>query len=107
MGGAQLLREALGSRGISRVLQLHEFGPPEPEYEIELSILEPMYASGGEEYCVSKELDWVVYASHESSITIAGEWLIEAFKQKWPEWTHRTYGGPFATEDLKGTWKTK
>jgi hypothetical protein len=102
MGGVRLLREALTRRGISRVYQLQEFVPPEPEYEIDLSILEPAYGSGGEQYSTSEPMDWVVYASHESSITIAGDWLTEIFKEKWPEWNRRTYEGPFSTENLRG-----
>jgi hypothetical protein len=106
MNGAQLLRETLGARGIARIYQLHEFGPPEPEYEIELSILEPIYGSGGEQYSTFDPTNWVVYASHESSITICGKWLTDVFKQTWPEWSQRSYGGPYSTEDLRGTWNT-
>ncbi len=107
MGGAQLLREALEMRGITRIYQLQEFGSPEPEYEIELSILKPAYSNGGEQYSTSDRTDWVVYASHESSITVCGEWLTDVFKQKWPEWGQRAYGGPYSTDDLRGTWDTK
>ena len=105
INGLALLQEALGQRGISRVFELHEFGPEEPDYEIELSIFAPTYRWGGEQYCTATGVDWVVYASHESSITIAGDWLLEKLKQKWPECTDRTYGGPYSTNDLRGTWK--
>jgi hypothetical protein len=47
-----------------------------PEYEVELRICEPGYRDGGEQYSTSEHADWIVYASHESSITIGGEWLI-------------------------------
>ncbi|HXN52243.1 MAG TPA: hypothetical protein VN943_09920 [Candidatus Acidoferrum sp.] len=104
MNGLRLLREALVGRGISRVFELNEFGPDEPDSEIELSILKPAYLWGGEQYCTDKSVDWVVYASHESSITIAGEWLTQIFKEKWPEWAQRSYGGPYSTQDLRGTW---
>ena len=105
MDGAQLLRKALETRGIKRIFQLQEFGSP--EYEIELSNLEPAYGSGGEQYSTSEPTDWVVYASHESSITVCGEWLTTVFKEAWPEWSQRGYGGPYSTEDLRGTWETK
>jgi len=105
MNGLRLLQESLMSRGISRVFELHEFGPDEPDNEIELSILNPAYLWGGEQYCTDKSVDWVVYASHESSITIAGQWLTQIFKEKWPEWAQRSYGGPYSTQDLRGTWK--
>jgi hypothetical protein len=107
MSGAQLLRKTLETRGITRIFQLQEFCPPEPEYEVELSNLEPAYGSGGEQYSTSDPTDWVVYASHESSITVCGEWLTTVFKEEWPEWSKRVYGGPYSTEDLRGTWETK
>jgi hypothetical protein len=106
MKGAELLRDALGIRGISRVFQLNEFRSIDPEYEMEISIVEPRYASGGEQYSTSESLDWVVYASHESSITVGGDWLTETIRESWPDWRQRAYGGPYSTEDMRGTWKT-
>jgi len=44
INGLALLHDALGQRGISRVFELHEFGPDEPDYEIELSIFAPRIA---------------------------------------------------------------
>jgi hypothetical protein len=104
MKGLELLHEALTARGITRVFQLHEFGP---DYEIELPIFEPRYAAGEEQYSTSELLDWLVYASHESSVTIAGDWLAAFFREEWPDWKERTYQGPYSTADLRGTWKAK
>lgn len=50
INGVALLQNALQAHGIRKVFQLHEFGPPEPEYEIDLSIFAPTYGSGGEQY---------------------------------------------------------
>jgi hypothetical protein len=105
INGFAILRNVLGQRGISRVFELHEFGPDEPDYEIELSIFEPAYRWGGEQYCTATGVDWVVYASHESSITLGGDWLVEVLKERWPGCVDRTYGGPYSTKDLRGTWK--
>ena len=105
--GAELLKQALREGGIERAFQLHEFAPPDPDYEIEISILEPSYARSGEQYSTSDSADWVAYASHESSITIAGDWLVEFFAKRWPDWRARTYQGPYSTTDLRGTWKVK
>jgi hypothetical protein len=107
IGGPVLLPDALNRRGISRVFEVHEFGPHEPDYEIELSTFDPAYRWGGEQYCTAAGVDWVVYASHESSITIGGNWLTEMFKEKWPECAQRTYFGPYSTDDLRGTWKSE
>src|ERR1017187_682000 len=46
---------------------------------------------------------WVVYASHESSITVCGDWLIQFFRKEWPGCEELSYRGPFSTEDLRGT----
>jgi hypothetical protein len=105
MEGVPLLREALQARGIARVSQLHEFG--DPSYEIDLGILEPGYRDGGERYSTSEQADSVVYASHESSIAICGDWLIQVFRETWPGCDERTYNGPFSTQDLRGTWDTR
>lgn len=104
--GAELLREALRARGIENVFQLHEFAPPEPEYEIEVSMFVPVYGSGGEQYSTSELGDWMVYASHESSVTISGDWLTRIIEEKFPDCRQYTYRGPYSTEDLRGTWDT-
>ena len=105
MNGVALLREALQNRPIARVFQLHEFG--DPEYEIELGILDPGYRDGGETYSTSGHSDWVVYASHESSITVCGDWLIRILREEWPGCDEHSYRGPSSTQDLRGTWDMK
>jgi hypothetical protein len=104
INGRHILRDALERRGVSTVLLLHEFG--DPEYEVELGIFEPGYRDGGEQYSTSERADWIVYASHESSITIGGEWLIDAFRGLYPECIGLTYKGPYSSPDLRGTWGT-
>ena len=103
IGGEELLREGLAKRGVTTVFLLCEFG--DPEYEIELGTFLPGYRDGGEQYSTSNETDWVVYASHESSITICGLWLTDFFRQLHPDCAERTYKGPFSTADLRGTWE--
>lgn len=105
--GAEMLRDVLTKHSIEHVFQFSECRPPDFDYEIALSIFEPAYIAGSEQYFTSQELVWLVYASHESSITIAGDWLVDYFRGKWPDWSERTYQGPFSTPDLRGTWKTK
>ena len=104
MWGCELLHEILIKQGITEVFQLNEFGPP--DYEIALSILKPRCARLGEQYSPSEAADWVVYASHESSITIAGDSLAGFFREKWPDWTLRTHQGSYSTGNLRGTWDT-
>lgn len=104
INGQHILRDGLAKHGVSTVFLLHEFG--DPEYEVELGIFEPGYRDGGEQYSTSEHGDWVVYASHESSITIGGEWLIEIFRALHPECVGLTYKGPYSTPDRRGTWET-
>ncbi|MEL6383142.1 MAG: hypothetical protein AAFQ89_11975 [Cyanobacteria bacterium J06626_18] len=84
------LTNLLSARGISRIWELREYGP---EYEQEKSIFSPHY-DGAEGYWSSDNLDWIVYASHESSITVGG-WLLTEVKDHWTEWEKRIWNSPF------------
>ena len=79
----------LARRGIGRVWELHEEGWV---CQIDLSLLIPAYKTA-EKYWTTGEMDWLIYASHESSITVAGAWLIEAIKEIWPSWQDHLYAG--------------
>jgi hypothetical protein len=82
------LRNLLTDHGDERIWELREYGP---EYKLDLSAFEPN-CNGVEGYWCSERMDWVIYASHESSITIGGKWLLEAIKHAWPDW--RSYTSP-------------
>lgn len=103
--GVAVLRDALTRPGISRVFELREFDPEEPNYEIELSIFEPGYRWGGEQYCAAAGVGWVVCASQESSITLVGGWLVEIHREKWSGCIDHIDGGPYPTNDLRDTGK--
>jgi len=75
------LIDLLLSHGIRRIWELREYGI---EYEKDVSLFEPVY-SNYEGYWSSENLDWIVYASHEESITIGG-WLQESIKTQWLDW---------------------
>jgi len=83
------LQGILARRGVARVWELRELGH---DYEIDLADMEPAY-TGAEGYWTTGSMDWLIYASHESSITIAGEWLIEEVKAIWPGWEQHMYDG--------------
>ena len=92
------LRSILRDHGVERFFLFSEFSPIGiqgglPELEMALELLEPRYgqAAGGEGYWFSIEMDWLIYASHESSITVGGEWLVEAVKHTWPDWEDALY----------------
>jgi hypothetical protein len=86
--GVKILRDILSKRGIKRVWELKEIGP-EPEYEKEIDEFEPYYG-GTEGYWCSADMDWIIYVSHENSITIGG-WLLDAVKIVWPNWEERVW----------------
>jgi hypothetical protein len=83
-------RDLLSRRGIDRVWELREYGP---EYEEDLSVFDPYY-NGAEGYWSSGGLDWIIYASHESSVTVGG-WLLEEVKNIWSDWNSRIWTSPF------------
>lgn len=85
------LQAILHQRGIERIWELREHGP---SYEIELSALAPYY-DGAEGFWFSSEGDWLLYASHESSITAVGKTLIAAIEQAWPEWKRHIWTTPY------------
>ena len=71
-----------------RIWELREHGP---EYEQDVSLFEPLY-DGAEGYWSSGALDWIAYASHESSVTVGG-WLLEEVKTLWPTWQAHLWTG--------------
>jgi len=84
------LQGILSRHSVERVWELREYGP---EYELEVSLFDPQY-NGAEGYWSSGALDWIVYASHESSITVGG-WLLEEVKVLWPAWQAHLWRGVF------------
>jgi hypothetical protein len=98
--GTSLLFQATRERDIEHCLLLLE-GPH--DYEIDRSLMDPIY--GGSESFLTSDFGWLVYSSHESSIAVAG-WLADFFRAQWPDWRSVTYGGPFHTTDMRGSWGT-
>lgn len=63
-----LTAEFLSARGIARVLEIREYGP---SYELEPHPKDFDY-NGAEGFWTSDGADWIVYCSHESSMTFGG-----------------------------------
>jgi hypothetical protein len=98
----RVVRELLIARGIDRAWELREFG----EWGAERAVSSMEFDYTGEEgYWASLSSDWVIYASHESSITLAGEWLVASFRQRFPECEQFFWEGPMSTPNQRGTWK--
>jgi hypothetical protein len=98
--GTEILLRALEERGIEKCFALLE-GPS--DYELDRVLADPTYQ--GDEIFITSDFEWLVYSSHESSIAVAG-WLADLIKSQWSDWAQITYGGPFHTADLRGTWRT-
>ena len=89
--GFKSLREILKAHQVDSVWELREYGP---EYELESGVLEPIY-NGAEGCWCSEGYEWLIYASHESSVTLGGEWLIDEAIRVWPNWDERIWNSPF------------
>jgi hypothetical protein len=87
---ASRLQDILRTRGIESVWELREYGP---EYEEDVSLFDAYY-DGAEGYWSSVGLDWIVYASHESSITVGG-WFLQELKVIWPSWQDHVWTGVY------------
>lgn len=107
----EALRSILAESGVERVIELRwSVGQ-----ELELESFSPcfansagsgrLYGAGEEAYWTGTEsTDWLVYVSHERSITVAGAWLISKLEQAFPDCRAFTYLGEISTSDLRGRW---
>ena len=97
--GNDLLRRFLEECGIARCFLLRELGPP--DYEMEVGLVRPPY--DGSESFLTTNADWILYTSHESSLTLTGR-LADFVRLRWTDAAQLAYGGPFHTDDLRGSW---
>lgn len=88
--GAGKLQDILKAHGVERIWEIRE---DKNDYEFELSVFEPYY-NGAEAFWCDNKFDWIIYASHESSITIGG-WLLAEIKEVWANWENRIWTTPF------------
>lgn len=68
--------EAVKERANNRIFWINE---DHVDYEIEIDSFDPTKLY--ETICCDNNFDWVIYGSHESTITFGGTWLIEIVKQ--------------------------
>jgi hypothetical protein len=92
----ETFRKILFDHQVEKAFELRE---SDDICEIELSQLYPIY-TGLEGMWFTSQLDWLVYASHESSVTVGGKWLLPAVKAAWPNWEKRIYTTPFYERTL-------
>jgi hypothetical protein len=98
--GTEIFLRALEERAIDKCYALLE-GPS--DYELDRALVDPTYR--GDETFMTSDFEWLLYSSHEYSITVAG-WLADVFRSRWQDWARITYEGPFHTANLRGTWRS-
>lgn len=87
--GIHRLREILFEHRVRRVWEIHQ-SALFPDYEMDARLCD-FFSIGGEVYWFSPEVDWLVYQSHEESLTFAGAWLVDEVRSAWPNWRQRVY----------------
>lgn len=90
--GAAWLQELLAGHGVGRVLYFREFELPVLEQPLAQVTFRYDRAEGY--WCDTRasRRDWLVYASHENSITLGGPWLLRALQGAWPAWGAHLWG---------------
>lgn len=83
------LRTALVEHGVERLFELREYGSG---YEITVKLAGFRY-TGAEGFWTNSAYDWLVYASHESSITFGSPWLVARMSEILPEFNRYIYKG--------------
>lgn len=78
------LRAILKQGQVRHVWELRQ-GAMHSQYEIEVAAMH-LISGPVETYWTSEKMDWLIYASHEDSFTIAGESLLNGVKRAWPQW---------------------
>ena len=94
--GREWLRRTLAGRGVERVLHFSEFDHV-PVAELPLAAAAFRYERRpGEGYwCDARAAHrgWLVYASHEDSVTLGGAWLVADAQHDWPNWSAHLWNG--------------
>ncbi|WP_258298214.1 hypothetical protein [Paenibacillus peoriae] len=60
-------------------------------YIVRLDTFEPSYEGVGEGYWFDFSMDWIIYCSHEGSITFGGDWIINKVKDMWKDWDRHLF----------------
>jgi hypothetical protein len=89
-GREETIRALLRSHDITRVISLCELGDSREE---DLASATFYYGSGGEAFWFDDGMEWMIYASHESSITFGGDWLVTAVSGTVPDIHRYDYQG--------------
>ncbi|WP_347157936.1 hypothetical protein [Pontibacter chitinilyticus] len=81
--GLEKLKEVIAEIETGNVYEISEI---EEDKVIPVSDIDEY--GGVEMFYTNSNAEWVIYLSHENTITIAGAKLLEALKSKWSDWNH-------------------
>jgi hypothetical protein len=88
-GAYDCLRYLLADHGVTRLLELREWGDG-----CEMDAADASFTyNGAEGFWTPADMGWMVYASHESSITFGGEWLVAGMRRCLPLLDQYIYRG--------------
>jgi hypothetical protein len=87
------LRWVMSGIGVTRVWELREVDDESvPHRELDLELVEPLYGyTGLEAFWFDRSLTWLIFASHEGSLTITGSQLLPALQTAWPDWREHLF----------------
>lgn len=85
----EAIQGVLRREGVTRVYELREFASS-ANYELDIELLRPWYTLD-EGYWLDDSADWILYASHEGSVTVGGARLLPALKEVWSNWYEYVY----------------
>lgn len=61
------------------------------QFEMDPALLQLQGPQANEVFWTASEMDWLLYSSHEGSLTVAGEWLVAAITVAWPRWDQHEF----------------
>ena len=86
--GFQKLREIIkNSFEIFEIKEWRDIGR-----QIKFEEFEPKYDGDGEGFWFPKNMKWIIYSSHENSISFGGDELIQSIKMNWKDWEQHIWG---------------
>lgn len=94
-GRSTLLRRIFEKKGIKSIFEFYERTGSKPcEVEVTdfLWICYPAGEGDGEGFWTSVQMDWIIYCSHEDTITLGG-WILDEVKSVWPNWKDAAWLG--------------
>jgi hypothetical protein len=90
--GFEKLQQSLVEIGVEKVFEINE---GDINYEMEISVFEPCYGtSGSEGFWFDESFEWLIYVSHESSITFSGS-ILPVVQKNWKNCQERIWTSPF------------